>query len=111
VFEQSYEDYRVFANGETVPPLPPPDTARFRVVERDCPEDAETCPERHVLIPRDTASVVASEALPGDIFDDVRLASDAQVRQLEDLLTASGWRGMLYRRPRLHWQPLDASLI
>ncbi|MQA89570.1 MAG: hypothetical protein GEU90_04980 [Gemmatimonas sp.] len=110
VYEQLYEDYRVFADPDSVPAFEPIDTTQFRRVRRRCRGD-DDCPERWVLIPKDSSLLVSSAALPGSMFGTDRWMTDTELEQVENLVRISGWRSMAFQLPHLEWRPLDAGLI
>jgi hypothetical protein len=108
VWERAYEDYRVYGEGDPIPPLEPIDTIRFRVAST-C--ESERCENRAVRVPRDSSSLLDSPDLPPSIFGNDRLMTAGELDELQDLLETQiaglGVRAL----PTLSWDPFDLSLM
>jgi hypothetical protein len=112
LFEQTYEDFRVHSEDEELPLFEVPDTTVFFVDGDRCEAEEESCTERVVLIPRDTASLLYGPHLPASIYSDQgRLADDRLLRELAALVDASALRGLTSRSPSFDWTLGDVSLM
>jgi hypothetical protein len=112
VLEQAYEDYRIYSSASPWPGFADPDTTLFRVVERRCGDEVEDCPSRTILIPRDSSVLVHSPELPRSIYSRAAwLVGERELTEVAELLSASRWRGMMNRIPRVEWNPVDGRLI
>jgi hypothetical protein len=110
--EEAFEDYRIYTESYPFGGFAAPDSTIYRVVRRTCREDAEGCTPRVVLVPRDTAVLLASPLLPRSIYSrSGRLISQQELEELTGFVDAVRWRGMLDRIPRFYWSPLDGSLM
>ncbi len=111
LLEQRFEDYEVYAAGEPLPPFPPPDTTRYHVRRNECEEAEDECVERVVLIPLDTAAVIASPHLPDTPFGGQRLTTPAELEQIVALVEASARRSTRHQAPDFSWSALDSDLF
>ncbi len=112
VLEQRYEDYTIHTATNPWVGFPEPDTARYRVIERECEDGVTECPPRTYLVPRDTTWLVESPELPPSIYDGGRwLTTERELDELATLLGASRWRGFANRSPRFYWHPVEGRVV
>lgn len=117
VFERTFEDYRIQAEGDPPAEFETPDPETHRAL-RICPpeeqEDQEErdCTPRTVFLPRDSLGLLESDLLPGSIFaEDTRLMTERELDELAELLGGLRWRGLTAVRPRVDWTPFSTSLL
>src|SRR5690606_38625762 len=104
-FERTYSDYRVEGDATGLPPVESDIAGAPRKCRGDrCVCRGGRCQRVHVVIPDDTASLVASELLPHSIFKEGEvLAGAAELEEIRSLLKGLPGPPDEGLRPRLYW--------
>lgn len=118
-YERSYTDFRIAATPAAGPP------ADVAPVLTRCPQDAEDgspalacrclgrrCHQYTVHVPRDTASLIDSPYLPPTLFaPGPVLVTDAEMRQIRELIGRLQPPVWALQRPTLRWDVARADLL